>query len=300
MRTSPVAQWAGHWVLSPVFLAASPYALLNIPLFLQWAGYSFWLYNQPAEMFAIPSWQWHLNYLLTSREMPVFVVGFLGFFFSLRRWGRRGWIVNSFALVFVLAILTQTGRQPRMWLPIAPIFAAWAALFIDTAAAYFQSKLAPNLATDDQSANWRVTLHANLPLLASLLLLVPAFVFSLRIVTTLQKPDARLAASDWIAANVPTGDTIAVDYFPPNVDTAVWPVIRTFRHSQHDLDWFLEQDVSYLVFSQGIYSEQRLPPAEKPAYEQLLGQLCPVETLYGSFLSNPDFAMRVYRVPPCS
>jgi len=282
------------------FLATSPFALLNLPLFLKWAGYAFRLYNQPSANFAVPSWQWHLQYLATSREAPVFIVGLLGFFFSLKQWGRRGWIVNSFALFFTLAIFTQTGRQPRMWLPLAPIFAAWAALFIDTAAHYIQKKMAQRVVTDGRNPVWRATFATYLPVVLALLLLLPAFAASLRIVSALQGPDVRLLAANWIETNVPAGAVVAVDYFPPNVDTAVWPVVRTFRHSQHDLDWFTEQNVAYLIFSQGIYSEQRLPPAEEPAYQLLLGQLCPVETVYGSFISNPDFTMRIYRVPPCS
>lgn len=280
------------------FLFASPYALLNMPLFLQWAGYALRLYNQPAEAFAIPSWEWHLNYLLTSREMPVFFVGFLGFFFSVKLWGQRGWIVNSFAIIFTLAILTQTNRQPRMWLPLAPLFAIWAALFMGIVTQYVQNKITPKTINLRKSKRFRLLSTASF--FMPLLLLVPALGFSFQVVNTLQKPDVRSVTTTWIQENIPAGETLAVDYFPPNVDTSTWNIVRTFRHSQHDLNWFLEQNVDYLIFSQGIYSEQRLPPAERPNYEMLLKQLCPVETVYGSFLSNPDFTMRLFHVPPCS
>lgn len=282
------------------FLFASPYALLNLPLFLQWAGYAFRLYNQPPEMFAIPSWQWHLNYLLTSREVPVFLVGFLGFFLSLKHWHQRGWLINSFAVLFAIAIFTQTGRQPRMWLPLAPLFAIWAALFIDTATLYLQKIVAPNTLNNEKKSMWRGMLLPYLSYLLPLLLLFPAFTFSFQVVNTLNKPDVRSVATTWIKDNVPPGATLAIDYFPPNVDTTTWNVVRTFRHSQHDLNWFLEQNANYVIFSQGLYSEQRLPPAERPSYELLLEHLCPVETLYGSFLSNPDFTMRIFHTPPCS
>lgn len=282
------------------FLFASPYALLNMPLFLEWAGYAFRLYNQPPEMFAIPSWQWHITYLFTSREMPVFLIGFLGFFLSLKYWRKRGWIINSFAILFTVAILTQTGRQPRMWLPLAPLFAIWATLLIDSVTLYMQKQISSRTVHKTKEPTWRGIQPLYLSFIIPLILFLPAFALSFQVVHTLYKPDVRSVTSTWIKDNIPVGTTIAVDYFPPNVDVSSWNVVRTFRHSQNDLHWFLEQNVSYVIFSQGPYSEQRLPPAEVPSYQLLLDQLCFVKTLYGSFLSNPGFTMRIYRVPPCS
>jgi hypothetical protein len=284
------------------FFAATPYALLNIPLFLQWAGYALRLYHAPVQAMTIPSWQWHLTYLATSREAPIFILGILGFCLSWRTWRKPGLLVNGFALAYILAIIAQTNRQARMWLPVAPIVAAWAGVFLDWLSVYLKHRWVEALIPRPQAPGpaWRSTLPAKAVAFLPSLLLIPALFFSARLAYSLATPDVRTATTQWIVRHIPPGTPMAFDYFPPNVDPATWPVSRTFRLSDHELAWYQEQDVQYLVFSQGLYDPSRLSPADLSRYEQLLAQLCPVATIQGPFLSNPGFTMRVYKAPPCS
>jgi hypothetical protein len=284
------------------FFAATPYAWLNIPLFLQWAGYALRLYNAPGQATAIPSWQWHLTYLATSREAPIFILGALGFCLSWRTWRNRSILINGFALIYILAIIAQTNRQARMWLPLAPIVAAWAGLFLDWLAVRLRHRWAKGLIPRPQAPghDWRSILPVKAMAFLPSLLLIPPLFFSARLANSLATPDVRTATAQWIETHIPPGTPVAFDYFPPNVDPATWPVSRTFRLSDHELAWYQEQDVQYLVFSQGLYDPGRLSPADLSRYEQLLAQLCPVATIQGPFLSNPGFTMRVYKAPPCS
>jgi hypothetical protein len=253
----------------------------------------------------VPSWQWHLDYLATSREAPVFILGLIGLFFSFRLWGKRGLIINIFALLFTLAIISQTNRQARMWLPLAPIFAAWAALVVDAIISWAKRRLAHSSLpqSDEQSLRpiRRLIQRPNtIPLTIAALLLLPLLFLSGRGVANLRSPDVRTLTSQWMVSNIPPGSAIAVDYFAPNVDPDIWPVTRNVEHFDHDLNWFQEQGLEYLVFSQAIYDSAVLTADEIDQYETLLSQLCPVETISGPFLSNPDFTMRIYRLPPCT
>lgn len=281
------------------FFAGTPYALLKIPLFLQWAGYSLQLYNAPDLEPIIPSWQWHLNYLTTSREAPVFILGAVGFFFSLRLWGKRGWLVNAFALVFIMAIIGQTNRQARMWLPLAPIFAAWGALAIDAAINWLQRRLSgPSPAPESTQSRFPRQKRIEAGFLA--IVLLPLLFISANAVSQLSAPDVRTLTGQWIAGNIPHQTPLAVDYFAPNLDPNRWPITRTFHHFDHNLNWYQEQGIQYLIFSQAIYDPAGLSAEDVQEYESLLSQLCPIETITGPFLSNPGFHMRVYKVPPCS
>ncbi len=281
------------------FFAGTPFALIKIPLFLQWAGYSLQLYNAPDFEPIIPSWQWHLDYLATSREAPVFILGAAGFFFSLRLWGRRGWLVNAFALFFILAIIGQTNRQARMWLPLAPIFAAWGALAVDAAIRWlkrrFSSTESETAERDTQPQGRHRWIEAGI--LAVVLL--PLLLISGQAVGHLNAPDVRTLTSEWVGSHIPPGTPLAVDYFAPNLDPNLWPITRTFHHFDHDANWYQEQGIQYLIFSQAIYDPAGLSVEDVQEYESLLAQLCPIETINGPFLSNPGFHMRVFKVPPC-
>jgi hypothetical protein len=287
------------------FFAGTPFALINIPLFLNWAGYSLRLYNAPDRDLSIPSWEWHINFIVTSREAPVFILGAIGALISLRVWGKRGLIVTVFALFFGLAIITQTNRQARMWLPLMPIFAAWGALTVETAVSWLQRRSAlTEDGTREEGQQWSRRTFAGRPKLVLIgvlaVVLLPLIFLSGRAVLNLRAPDVRTLTSHWVEDNIPAGEPIAVDYFAPNLDTEKWPVSRTLHHFDRDLSWFEEKNIVYLIFSQAMSDPAGLTDEEIAEYEELLTQLCLVETIDGPFLSNPGFTMRVYRMHPCS
>lgn len=307
LKTRSLDQWLSLRILGgPLtfllgFFAGTPYALLNIPSFLNWAGYSLRLYNAPNEVPTVPSWQWHFNYLSTSREAPVFILGLIGFFISLRLWGKRGFIINAFAVIFTLAIISQTNRQARMWLPLAPIFAAWAALVVDGVINWARSRFDQGelLPAEEQAQSASFQRQNLVPTIILALVFLPLLLLSGWGVINLSAPDVRTLTGQWMSGNIPPGSAIAVDYFAPNVDPLTWPVTRNVHHFDHDLGWYQEQEIEYLVFSQAIYDPAVLTQDEIDRYQRLLNQLCPVETISGPFLSNPGFTMRVYHIPPC-
>jgi hypothetical protein len=129
--------------------------------------------------------------------------------------------------------------------------------------------------------------------------LLPLLFISGQAVVLLRSPDVRTLASQWTASNIPHGTAVAVDYFSPNLNTDLWPVTRNFHHFDHDLAWYEEEGIEYLIFSEPIYEPDNLSAEDVASYEALLDQLCPVETIEGPFLSNPGYTMRVFRVPPC-
>jgi hypothetical protein len=290
----PVAFLAG-------FFAGTPFALLKIPLFLKWAGYSLQLYNAPELEPLVPSWQWHLDYLATSREAPVFILGAIGLFLSLRYWCKRGLLVNGFALFFILAIIGQTNRQARMWLPLAPFFAAWGALLVDWLIGWVVVRFGrlTGETAEPETRRRFFTRERWVSLVVLAVVLLPLLFISGQAVVLLRSPDVRTLASQWTASNIPHGTAVAVDYFSPNLNTDLWPVTRNFHHFDHDLAWYEEEGIEYLIFSEPIYVPDNLSAEDVARYEALLDQRCPVETIEGPFLSTPGYTMRVFRVPPC-
>jgi hypothetical protein len=278
------------------FLAGTPYALLDLPEFAYWAGYVLRAYHRPFYDPAGATWQWQLSYLLGGRNALVVIPGFIGFLLSFRAWGQRGWILSSFALVFVYTILTQDARQTRSWLPLAPIFALWAALALESLWRWLRLRLQNKTRTgaDVFGLLWSSPMN-----LLVLLLFIPLLWLSLIAVRTLAADDVRTLTQQWIEQNVPPGTTLSFDRFPANVDPAVWPVVNVFGHHQHDQAWYQEKGVGYLFAGDVVHDPAQLSTEDTARYRALLAELCPVETLTGSILATAGRQISIYKFPPC-
>lgn len=275
----------GPLAMAVGFLFGTPYALLNIPKFLHWFGYSLRLYNAPRDL-PIPVWQWHLNYHLTSPHVLIIILGIIGFVFSFSQWGKRALIVNSFAIVLWAAILSQTNAQARMWIPSAPIFAMWATLTLDWGIQKLEWQL---------QAILKYKFVAYIPLIV----LAPLLITSIRYGTQLQGNDARTVAQQWVETNVPPGTAIAVDYMSPNLNTNRWPVTKLFFLFDKDINWFIENNIEYLIVSTAPSDFSKLEPSAYRRYQQIIASSCLVQIIQEPILTSTETNMKIYHVGPC-
>lgn len=280
---------AGPLAMAAGFLAGTPYALLDLPAFLHAFGNNLHIYNQPGYELTGSTPLWWLNYLFTGHNAPLAWLGLVGGALSVARWGRRGWLIHVFVVAYLLTIINQSDRQPRSWLAIAPLMAIYAAVALDAAWVWWRGR-----ATTDR---W-------------LRLLVPAAVLALVLTSLLWRTvevnralattDVRHSAQLWIEANIPPGTRLAIDRFPPNIATDVWPTTQIFGVYMQNLAWYQEQGIRYLVFGDVIQNRDRLSDEDWQRYLALTEQLCPVAEIEGSWLAAPDRLIWVYEVPPCS
>lgn len=274
----PIAMLAG-------FLVGTPFALLNLPKFLYWFGYSLRLYNAPRELL-IPVWQWHLNYHLTSPHAIIIVLGLGGFIVSFFQWGRRALIVNSFVFVLFGAVFSQTNAQARMWIPSAPIIIIWAALALDWTIHFLETRLS--------SGRKRIFISY-----APLIVLVPLLVTSIQYGTRFQQEDIRTLAQRWVKENVPPGTAIAVDYMHPNLNPDVWPITRLFSIFDKEPEWFAENGIEYLIMNESRNDFDKYGPEAYARYQRLMANSCLVETIQGPILASGKFDIKIYRLGAC-
>jgi 4-amino-4-deoxy-L-arabinose transferase-like glycosyltransferase len=280
---------AGPLAMLGGFLAGTPYALLDLPKFLYWFGYSLHLYAAPGREATMPVWLWHLRHHLTNPHMPIIVLGVIGLVLSFWHWGiKRAVIVNSFAVVLWIAILGQSNAQTRMWLPGASLFILWAALVLDI----LISRVGKFLATRQRDTRWAYGLL--------LLLLLPFLYFSLRYDLNFRQGDVRTLAREWVEANVPPGTAVAVDYFHPNLDPAIWPLTRTFFIFEHDVQWYVDNGIEYLVLNEALIDFGQLSAEAYGRYQTLLENVCEVGRVNGPFVATTEVAIKIYRVEPCT
>lgn len=270
------------------FLVGTPYALLNLPKFLYWSGYAFRLYNAPSVELSQPSWLWHLSYHVTSPNIILVFLGFIGFFFSIRIWRERGLIISSFAVFLWIAIVTQTTHQARMWLPTAPIFVLWGVLVID----FLQQQLKARLANYKLSPNFSMIL----PLSLFLILLNNSIVIS----KIFYEPDVRTITQNWIEQNIPAGSKLAIEYFAPNLNPDKWTTTRLFHLADQPLEWFQTEGVDYLIASEAGNDPTQMTVEAYDKRIALLEKACLIQQFEGPFLSAESRRFWVYQVPPCN
>lgn len=294
--------FAGPLGMALGFFAGTPHALLNIPHFLAWFGYNLHLYSMPGYVPTEPSWLWHLQYHLTSPNVPVFLLGLAGFLLSLRRWGQRGLILNSFTLFLWLAIIGQTRREARMWLPTAPLFAIYTALLLDHAAAWLTYRFVSSKQLAVSSEQLAPTAHRS-PLTAHyllpLLLLLPLLISTALVNGRFQATDVRTLTQHWVEANIANGRTIAIDYFAPNLDPQRWSISRQLPIFR-DVAWYQEQGIQYVIVSEAGHDRGKLSAEELTAWDTFDRDACLLETISGPFLSAGRNLMWIYQIPPCS
>lgn len=274
----PLAMMAG-------FTVGTPYAILAVPEFLGWLGYSLRLYNSTTA-FAQPSWLYHLDYQLTSPHMPLVILGLFGLIFSFRFWKGRAIILAAFVVINWFAIITQANQQARMWLPTAPITILYCALVVTIIVDWLRRRLENRRGLE---AAW----------LAPISMLVIFILFAIRSDIRFQQDDVRSITQQWVESNVAAGQKIAVDYFSPNLDQSKWPVIKLSRLPNQDLNWYREQGVSYLIMSEATTDPDNLAGIAAERYQSLIESVCLVETLNGPFLSNAGLKAWIYKMPPC-
>ncbi len=279
----------GPLAMAAGFLAATPYALLDIPKFIRFTAYALTSYAQPGYDVLGSTWRWQLDYLFTGRNAALAYPAAAGLVISLFRWGRRGWIVNIFALTVLLVSLTTSARESRTWMPLAPVACVWVALLLDTVLGWSRRRWPCRAA--DQAALYG---------LLALLVLLPLFSRSVEAIRNLRGPDVRSTVKAWIEANIPPGSVLAFDRFPPNVDPVVWPVVLNPSHYNQSLNHYREQGVRYVIGSDIIQNSNRLSAEDLTTFEAMTAQLCLVKSFTGPVLAAGGLTYWVYEMPPCA
>ena len=280
---------SGPLAMAAGFLAGTPYAVITLPEFLGWFGYSLQVYNNPNLEFTMPVWLWHLRYHVTSPHAPIIILGVVGFVLSFRYWQwRRAFIMNGFIVALWIAILGQTNAQTRMWLPGASVIILWAALVLDLVI----KKTEAWLVRSQRNPRWSLALL--------LILLIPFLAVSVRYDLNFQNGDVRTQAREWVEENIPPGTAVAVDYFHPNLDPAVWPLTRVFFIFDHEVEWYREQGIEVLILNEALIDFSKQPPEAFDRYQTLLQNVCELGRVNGPFVATTEFDVKIYRIGACT
>jgi len=208
---------------------------------------------------------WYLTSALPA-SMPAawIALGASGLLLAAVRRRVAALLVALVAVLFLVAISTAALHWQRWLIQIVPLFA----VFVAAALVALAALVARTVPRRPRATAVLVVL------LTGLVSALPARDF-VHVALLQARPSTRIAAREWIVANVPPGSTIAADFYTaPLHDTELRADYHFALAADGDVDHYRDAGVQYLMISDAIYSrylrEAQRYPREVAFYRSLL------------------------------
>jgi 4-amino-4-deoxy-L-arabinose transferase-like glycosyltransferase len=265
-------------VAALAFVAATPYAILDFPKFVEDTQFhlSYYMSASHAGMEG-NSVEYYLNYVLSEQGL----IAFAGLLFAVSYFRRRdhnGLILSSYAIPYTLYIATLRLRNDRTILITLPIFLIMAA---DGLYAIWRMAIPPAVSTPSGAPQSRLRTF-NRPHIHSLTRWgVVAFALmsilysgwrTIDLNIRAATPDVRTVSLQWINDQVPPGARIAIEPYTPFIDPAKYDVTYYSYLIRNSPDWYTQQKYDLLIASSAAYQRfynTDLFQNERSQYEQL-------------------------------
>jgi len=226
------------------FLVAVPFAVLDLPTFLNGIGAQAARFSGP--LASDPPWHSYLLYLSLDWRFWVPLAG-LGFVMVLwRRQSLREWAIPvGFIITYFYVLSSHSVVFGRYTLPILPVICLLTAVPVIELA---------------HAVQWRYPAFAPTFVVLCTIVLTAAFAAeSIRWLGEFRRPDTRLLAARWMMASLPKGTKLVVENSgPTNLAYAGFDVVeRPNRFDEGSVDAYLRDGIEYVVIAP--WSERALP-----------------------------------------
>jgi hypothetical protein len=93
--------------------------------------------------------------------------------------------------------------------------------------------------------------------------------------------DHRTVAAEWVNANVPPGSKVVTEAFSIALDEDLFEVLQVVRIDSEDLEWYREEEVEYIIVSDGhwrvLFSQPQKYSTEIATYNDILAHTTVVQ-----------------------
>ncbi len=274
------------------FLIGTPYALLDLPAFLNDVAFEMRHYGTIGD----PGTEgqnavlWYASYLVRSEGLVPLLAGWEGLSALLTRRAKT-LLFLSFPTVYTLLVSFYAVKNDRTVLAIVPFLAILAAAVLDRVVRSLSrpaGERQPTLAMQAAAA-FAVLLSAAWPAWQAV-----------NINLRFTDDDVRTKVTRWLEGELPTGSSIVGEYYSPLLTESRHEFRWVDRAIDLPLSWYRE-NADYLVLVEnrygGFYLDPLRYPAEIAAYAAFSEQFTLVEEFQGGALGNPCRAI-VYKVEP--
>jgi 4-amino-4-deoxy-L-arabinose transferase-like glycosyltransferase len=275
--------YLGSFAVVFTFFLVNPYILLDFGLFWSDLVASLEVYStgQPGE--EGNQFVWYIQYLLTT-EGIIPVLGLAGIINAVIRREKPALVVAAFPIVYFGLILLFSLRNERTIYPLLGMVHILAAYFIVWAA----EKLKPA----QVAPGWFGAAALAIGCLAA----VPAYQ-SIQVDLRYSQIDSRETARKWINKNLPWNARVVLERYAPYLNEKKFQILTVESMADHPPEWYIEQRVNYLIFSEGIYRRYETNPGMYPevaaAYERLFDQFQLVK-----IFNDGGYEIKVYEALP--
>ncbi len=225
---------------------------------------------------------WYLSYLWRV-EGPVALLAVIGTIYCIGIRSKELGLLAIFPLIYFVFISNFVVRNDRTLLPVMP--------FLFMMASAFLMSLRESIHIPGIDKKW-LSLAASILVMLSVSWLCISTVQNTIRLTTI---DSRETARAWIDYNLPGGSRVALESYSPYVDPQRFIVQGQVKMIDQSPDWYVANDIQYLVFSQGMYRRFYLEPYryshEVEQYENLFHAFELVKTF-----TDGNYEIRIYRV----
>jgi 4-amino-4-deoxy-L-arabinose transferase-like glycosyltransferase len=195
-------------------------------------------------------------------------------------------VLAGFAIGYMLFISTFGIRNDRTLLPVIPCVLLLAAMFVVDFGSWLQSAkhgISPMLG--------RVLLVA-----LGLALMISPLRLALQQTLQLTTVDSRATAREWINTVLPPNSLVAIESYSPFVDPSRFRLVKSERAIDHELDWYLDQGVDYVILNQPMFGRYFAHPPQYPEEVALYQHLMDSLTLVKRF-DDGGYVVDIYRTP---
>jgi 4-amino-4-deoxy-L-arabinose transferase-like glycosyltransferase len=273
------------------FLIGTPYALLDLPTFLNGVAFNLHHYSTGhAGAEGRDNWLWYAKCLIKGEGiLPILTSGAL--VYGLYKRVKVDLLLISFFIPYYLMISFTYVRFTRMLVPLLPFIALLAAQSIDV----FVSALALKLPTLSKSNKIKILIPLGIIITITIPLLT-----TLRRDYLLTKKDVRTLATEWIEHNIPHGSKIVGESYSPTLDDEFYTVIYVERAIKHPAEWYKQEGIDYLMLSSRMYGRFFAEPHkyedEVNQYKVLFQEFTLVKEIAGPIFHFPRGKILIYRI----
>jgi 4-amino-4-deoxy-L-arabinose transferase-like glycosyltransferase len=294
--------WVGLAGMSAAFLITTPFAIFDLPTFLDDVAsvvthYSAGHLGHEGE----DNWLFYIRSFLSSDTIPTLLtlVG-VGLAFARHRWADI--IVLSFPVAFYLSMSNYRVNFTRNLLPMLPFTSVLAALPLALAWQWAMNRKQSEISLGGRgriavssAATWGLAVVVALSVL-------PATGAALHRGYRQTQPDTRVKASVWLDLNTSPGTKLWADKSAPLLTPGRYIVEQGDHVIEHDMAWYVANRFDYLVVSSGaygrvVYDQPESDPPTREAYIAFFKEN--EQRLAASFDSNTEDttgpSVKIYR-----
>lgn len=254
------------------FLLSTPYALLDLPTFLNGLGFELNHYNSYQPGYTGQSGVWYLRSMLTSADAPLALVYLGGLIHAMMRPTKSRILLATYSLFYYLGLARTAVHFERNLLPIIPALSVLAAVFLNDLVDWIASRTQRYRYCFSVAGTGLVVI---LPLIAIL-----SFDWSIT------RLDIRTAAGAWISQNISEGTKLAIEHYSVPFPRDRYEVVDVLRLWDHDAAWYSEQGFEYVVASNGVWLTLPKEPARYAREMQVFRDLHSQYALVKEFIPH--------------